>query len=202
MSKSPRPLLAAMIVLSVSACSGEPGQPAEPVETVSVVDMQRFPAPPDSRSMGAMDEPEASLRLPLGAARQDGEVPARTLQGRVFRRVSMVATGGRFDTLLAHYRDVIREGGYEVLFECEGVEDCGGARFVSEVIEGYVTAPGNVSRASAVITLTQPSSGELGHFSLAREHAGVAEYVGVTVSRSDNGPLTVVTQQAFVVAGN
>lgn len=197
--------LAALMVLALSGCSGDPGDGASqepPGETLAVADMERFPAPPDSRSLGASDEPEARLRLPLDPPGQDGYVPSRTVEGRVFRRVSMVSSGDRFATLLDHYRGLAAEGGYEVLFECEGVEACGGGRFVGHAIEDYVTAPGNVARSSTVIALTQPTGGELAHFSLGREHAGVAEYVGITVSRSEKGPLTVVTQQAFVAAGN
>lgn len=196
--------LVAAVALVLSGCAGEsgesPGQGARPAQATALHEMPRFPAPPDSRSMGAMDEPEDSLNLPLGAAEPSGNVPARRVAGRVFRRVSMVSTGARFDTLLEHYRGVVAEGGYEVVFECEGVEACGGERFVSEVIEGYVTAPANASRARMVLALTQPTSGDLGHFSLARDHAGVVEYVAVTVTRSQEGPFTVVTQQAFVVA--
>jgi hypothetical protein len=194
--------LAAVVMLSLSGCSGDSGQQASPDERVPVADMQRFPAPPDSRSLGASDEPEARLRLPLGAAGDDGVMPSRLIEGRVFRLVSMVSSGGRFETLLDHYRGLVAEGGYEVIFECQGIEDCGGARFVSEVIEDYVTTPGHVARMRTVIALTQPTSGELGHISLARVHAGATEYVGVTVSRSEKGPLTVVTQQAFVASGD
>lgn len=190
------------MVVALAGCSSGSNDDAPPEVPVAVSDMQRFPSPPDSRSLGAMDEAEARLTLPLGPADAAEGMPGESFEGRVFRRVSMVSTGVTMETLLAHYRGLIAEGGYAVLFECAGVEDCGGAPFVSEVVEAYVTAPGNVSRAGTVIGLTQPSGGELQHFSLSRDHAGAREYVSITISRSAQGPLMVVTQQAFVAAGN
>lgn len=193
----------AVMMLPLAGCSDEPAPPAapaEPVHPLPVGEMQRFASPPGSRSMGAMDEPAARLSLPLGGADPAGEVPVRHVEGRVFRRVSMAAGTTDFQALLEYYRQAVTEGGYEVLFECVGMDACGGDRFVGTVIEDYVTAPANVSRSSTVITLTRPAGGELGHFSLMRQHPGVTEFVGITVARSENGPPTVVTQQAFVAS--
>jgi|GEM_PF-3661263 len=147
--------------------------------------------------MGIIDEPVAALSLPTGPAGEDGHVPTRRVEGRVFRRVSLMSTGSEIETLTSHYRERFEEGGYTVVFECEGVEGCGGTRFVSEVIEDYVTAPDNASRSRSVATLTQPTSGELRHFSATRARDGVAEHVTVTLTRSEKGPLVVVTQHAF-----
>lgn len=194
--------LAACLIVALTGCADAPEPDPVPAERDSVEDLERFPSPPASRSMGAMDEPDARLELPIGAAGTSGELSVKALEGRVFRRVSMVATGEQIGPLLEHYRGLFDEGGYTVLFECGSVEACGGAPLISKVIEGYATAQGDGTRAATVIALIQPTSGELQHFSLSRELAGVDEYLSVTVSRSEGGPLMVVTQQGFVEAEN
>ncbi|TXK64932.1 hypothetical protein [Alkalisalibacterium limincola] len=194
------PWLLLACAFTLPGCSDEGGSqaPADPAGSSAVVaEMKRFPSPPASRSLGIMDDPVAALSLPTGPTDAEGGVPVQRVEGRVFRRVSLMSTGSQINALASHYRERFEEGGYTIVFECEGADGCGGTRFVTEVIEDYVTAPDNVSRSRSVITLTQPTSGELRHFSVARNHEGVAEHIAITLTRSEKGPLVVVTQQAF-----
>lgn len=187
-------------LLAVVACSPEPAAPVEPAqpeasapsaESAEPAQRPRFPSPPGSRSIGSSVEPGV-LDVPLGPAAAGSDVPMERVEADVRRRMSVLGTNEDGAGLAEFYRAHIESNGYDVLFECEGMEACGGPGFVSAVAETFVTQPRRPSNASMVTSLMGTQSGFVRHYSL--RHAAGNGYVTVTEVHSDAGPVAVLTQ--------
>lgn len=84
--------------------------------------------PADSDALASQTEALSSYLLPLGAFR-NGEVPSRTLEGKLRQSAWKIDQPGQTTLeILSPLREQIRQQGFEIIFECD-TADCGGFDF-------------------------------------------------------------------------
>lgn len=189
-----RGVLVVFAALALAGCSSEPAEPAASAQSIEAAPSPtpaRFPSPPGSRSIASSVEPGV-LAVPLGPAGEGADAPMELVEADVRRRMNVLGMDEDGAGLADFYRAHIDANGYEVLFECEGLDACGGPGLVSAVAETFLTQPRGTRLASMVTGFMQPQTGFVLHYSL--RGASGEGYVTVTAVRSDAGPVTVLTQ--------
>jgi OmpA-OmpF porin, OOP family len=122
---------------------------------------------PLSERTSALD----SYHLPIGPF-ADGQVPARTIEGRVSRRTWRLKAGDRTTLqILTPLRAKVEKAGYKIVFECQN-RDCGGFdfRFGIEIVPAPDMAVDigdyrfvSAMRGDQALTLLISRSGQTGY---------------------------------------
>ena len=104
------------------------------------------------------DDEEAVL--PDGPFRDFGFTRTRTLEGRVTRIAYVLPETLSTIAVMNHYREVLKGGGFKVLFQCDGRDGCGGFSFGEALTEPMADAHAG-DEGNSIIDYLHPVGGDV-----------------------------------------
>ena len=148
----------AMLLVALSAVGRAADIPTHDVAAAPATTL--LPRYLDAKIISYDESDDDEAVLPAGPFRDFGFTKTRTLEGRITRIAYVVPEKLSTIAVMNHYQEVLKGGGFTVLYQCAGRDGCGGFSFGEALTEPMADAHAG-DEGNLIIDFLHPVGGDV-----------------------------------------